>query len=99
MGTLIHQGYGWRALFYFAAGAAGLILIANLFFLRESRAERGYSEPEVNPLNLFAGADSKPKSFREFLKPLLFSRAFGVVCLLSLGCTIVRETFNLWTAV
>ena len=99
MGMLIHQGYGWRALFYFAAGAAGLILIANLFFLRESRAELGYSEPQVNPLNLFSGADYKPKNFRELLKPLLFSRAFGVVCFLSLGCTIVRETFNLWTAV
>ena len=99
MGMLIHQGYGWRALFYFAAGAAGLILIANLLFLRESRAELSYSEPQVNPLNLFAGADSKPKNFWELLKPLLFSRAFGVVCFLSLGCTIVRETFNLWTAV
>ncbi len=99
MGMLIHQGYGWRALFNFAAGVAGFILIANLFFLRESRAELVYTEPQVNPLNLFAGSDAKPKNFWELLKPLLFSRAFGVVCFLSLGCTIVRETFNLWTAV
>jgi sugar phosphate permease len=99
MGGLIHQGYGWRALFFFAAAVAGFILIANLFFLRESRIELGYSEPQVNPLNLFAGSDAKPKNFWELLKPLLFSRAFGVVCLLSLGCTIVRESFNLWTAV
>jgi OPA family glycerol-3-phosphate transporter-like MFS transporter len=99
MGMLIHRGYGWRALFYFAAIVAGFLLIANLLFLRESRAELGYTEPQVNPLNLFAGSDSKPKSFLDLLKPLLFSRAFGVVCLLSLGCTVVRETFNIWTPV
>jgi sugar phosphate permease len=33
------------------------------------------------------------------LLPLLRSRAFVLVCLLSLGCTIVRETFNIWTPV
>jgi OPA family glycerol-3-phosphate transporter-like MFS transporter len=99
MGMLIHRGYGWRSLFYFAAIVAGFLLIANLLFLRESRAELGYTEPQVNPLNLFAGSDLKPKSFLDLLKPLLFSRAFEVVCLLSLGCTVVRETFNIWTPV
>lgn len=96
MGLLIHQGYGWKALFYFAAIVAGVILVANLFFLRESRAELGFPEPEVNPLNLFAGATSKPKNFWEIIKPLVLSRTFAVVCLLSFGCTIVRETFGLW---
>jgi sugar phosphate permease len=99
MGMLIHQGYAWRALFYFAAGVATVLLIANLLFLRESRAELGYAQPQVNPLNLFAGSRSEPRNFLDLLKPLLLSRAFGIVCLLSLGCTIVRETFNIWTAV
>ncbi len=99
MGMLINQGYGWRSLFFFAAIVAGIILLANLLFLRESRAELGFTEPEVNPLNLFAGQSSKPKNFWEILKPLLLSRTFGVVCLLSLGCTIVRETFGLWIPV
>lgn len=97
MGTLLLWGYGWRMLFYFAAAVAGLLLIVNLLFLSESRAERGYPEPQVNPLNLFAGWHAQPKNFRELLKPLLLSRAFGVVCFLSLGCTMVRETFNTWT--
>jgi OPA family glycerol-3-phosphate transporter-like MFS transporter len=99
MGLLIQQGYGWRALFCFAAMVAGFFLIANLLFLRESRAQLGYAAPELNPLNLFAGAKSKPKNFWEIVKPLLFSRTFAVVCLLSFGCTIVRETFGLWTPV
>jgi sugar phosphate permease len=99
MGLLILRGYGWRALFYVAAGVAGVLLIANLLFLRESRAGLGYAEPQVNPLNLFAGSDARPKNFWELLKPLLFCRAFAVVCFLSLGCTIIRETFNIWSTV
>ena len=99
MGMLIHQGVGWRALFLFAAGVAGVILLLNVLFLRASRAELGFSEPEVNPLNLFAGNRAKPKNFWEILKPLLLSRTFAVVCLLSLGCTIVREAFGLWIPV
>jgi sugar phosphate permease len=53
----------------------------------------------LNPLNLFAGTISKPTNVWEVLKPLFLSRTFAVVCLLSLGCTIVRETFGLWTPV
>lgn len=99
MGTLLFWGHDWRTLFYFAAGVAGFLLIANLLFLRESRTEFGYPEPQANPLNLFEGANANPRNFLALFKPLLVSRAFGVVCLLSLGCTIVRETFNIWTPV
>ncbi len=89
MGALIQCGYGWRALFYFAAAVAGVVLLANLFFLCESRSELGYPEAEVNPLNVFASPDSKPHSFWTLLKPLLLNRAFVFVCLLSFGTTIV----------
>lgn len=97
MGLLLQHGYGWRALFYFAAGVAGCTLIANLFFLRESRVEAGYPDVTVNPLNLFSESGARPQGFWALVKPLLSSRAFIFVCLLSLGCTIVRETFNTWT--
>lgn len=99
MGILIQHGYGWRALFYFAAGVAGCTLVANLLFLRESRVEAGYPDVEVNPLNLFGASAAKPHSLWALVRPLLASRAFLFVCLLSLGCTIVRETFNTWTPV
>lgn len=99
MGMLIDHGYGWRALFFFAAAVAGLFLVVNFFLLRESRVDSGYTEAKANPLNLFAGSESRPKSVRELLLPLLRSRAFLLVCLLSLGCTIIRETFNAWTPV
>ena len=99
MGMLIERGYGWRAMFYFAAAVAGACFIANSLFLRESRTGAGYDEAEPNPLNLFAASASRPASFGALLLPLLRSRSFVLVCLLSLGCTIIRETFNIWTPV
>jgi len=97
MGMLIQHGYGWRALFYFAAAVVGLFLVINFFFLRESRVEAGFAEAKPNPLNLFAESESRPKSVAQLLLPLFGSRAFLVVCLLSLGCTVIREAFNFWT--
>jgi OPA family glycerol-3-phosphate transporter-like MFS transporter len=97
MGMLIDRGFGWQTLFYFAAAVASLCFIANLFFLRDSRTDLGYDEAKPNPLNLFAAAESRPRGIRTLLLPLLRSRAFLLVCLLSLGCTIIRETFNIWT--
>jgi sugar phosphate permease len=99
MGMLIEHGFGWRALFYFAGAVCGTLLVVNYFFLRESRIDAGYAEAKPNPLNLFAGSESRPKSIGQLLLPLLRSRAFILVCLLSLGCTTIRETFNMWTPV
>jgi len=99
MGMLIERGYGWRALFLFAAIVAAVMLIASLLWLRESRAELGHAPAKPNPLNLFAAAESRPASVGALLLPLLRSRAFLLVCLLSFTCTIIRETFNTWTPV
>jgi sugar phosphate permease len=97
MGVLIQHGYGWRALFYFAAAVVGVLLLLNLLFLRESRAALGFEEARTNQLSLYAQSESRPPSVAALLRPLFSSRAFLIVCLLSLGCTVVRETFNNWT--
>jgi sugar phosphate permease len=99
MGMLIEHGFGWRTLFYFAAAVSGAFLIVNLFFLRESRVDSGFDEAAPNPRNLFAGSSSRPASLKLLLLPLFRSRAFLLVCLLSFGCTIIRETFNQWTPI
>jgi sugar phosphate permease len=99
MGRLIEQHYGWRALFVFAGAVAAVALLANFLWLRESRVDEGHGEAQPNPLNLFSGGESRPASLTALLGPLLRSRAFLLVCLLSFGCTIVRETFNTWTPV
>jgi len=99
MGMLIEHGFGWRILFYFATAVAGFFFALNFFLLRESRLDAGFAEAKPNPLNLFAASESRPRSVSQLLLPLFRSRAFLVVCLLSLGCTIIRESFNFWTPV
>ena len=99
MGLLIAHGAGWRTLFYLAACVAGLCFVANALLLRESRLDAGYVAAKPNPMNLFAASESAPGSVRTLLEPLLRSRGFVLVCVLSFGCTIIRETFNTWTPV
>jgi sugar phosphate permease len=99
MGMLIERGFGWHALFYFAAAVAGALFVANALFLREARIDSGHPEAKPNPLNLYAASESRPRNLAALLLPLLRSRAFLLVCLLSLGCTIIRETFNMWMPV
>ncbi len=93
MGLLIDRGFGWRALFYLAAIVSAVVLAANLIFLRETRTALGFSEPEANPVNVFHDEPAAGNVLTPFLK----SGAFWIVCFLSLGTTIVRETFNTWT--
>jgi OPA family glycerol-3-phosphate transporter-like MFS transporter len=100
MAVLLAHGYGWRALFVFAGAVAAAALVANFLWLRESRVDEGHAEAEPNPaLNLFTSGESRPASVAALLVPLLRSPAFLLVCLLSFGTTIVRETFNTWTPV
>jgi sugar phosphate permease len=99
MGLLIGHGVGWRGLFIAAALVAGTAWLANLLLLRESRVDAGHREAQANPRNLYAATDAPPRNLLELVRPLFASGAFGLVCLLSFGCTIVRETFNIWTPV
>jgi OPA family glycerol-3-phosphate transporter-like MFS transporter len=97
MGMLIEHGFGWRALFAFAALVAAVMLLLNFLLLRESRADEGHPPAVPNPLNLFTTSEAPPGSPLALLLPLLRSRSFLLVCLLSFACTIIRETFNTWT--
>ena len=99
MGLLLEHGAGWRTLFVFGASIAGLVFLANLVFLRESRVEEGHPEALANPKNVFSAEPHRPTGFLTLVLPLLRSRAFLIVCLLNFGATMVRETFNSWTPV
>ncbi len=100
MSRLMAHGVGWRGVFLAAAGSLSLLLVANAMLLKETPQERGQPAPEANPLNVYA-ADEKPTDVRlglaAILGPLLASFPFWLVCLLSLGTTLLRETFNFWT--
>ena len=99
MAVLIAHGVGWRGVFLAAGATLSVLLIFNLLLLREGPSDVGLQEPATNPLNVFKeeGERHTPSGLKELLRPLLGSGVFWLVCLLSFGFTIVRETFNLWT--
>ena len=101
MGQLMAHGVGWRGVFLAAAGSLTVLLLANLLLLCETPEQRGLPAPEVNPLNVYAKTENDAEggrvALRAILRPLLMSFPFWLVCLLSLGTTLLRETFNFWT--
>jgi sugar phosphate permease len=99
MAVLIARGMGWRGVFFTAGGTLAVLAGLNLLLLKESPREVGHVEPPTNPSNIFReeGEKHRPRSLTLLLKPLLGSGVFWLVCLLSFGFTIVRETFNIWT--
>lgn len=99
MGLLIVNGLSWRGVFVVAAGVLAALFALSLLLLRESPAQLGVAEPPPSPSNLFGahGDDPRPPGLAALLGPLLASRAFWLVCAISLGLTLIRETFNTWT--
>lgn len=99
MALLIGAGFGWRGVFFVAAATLGVLLLINLVLLKETPQRIGCPEPAANPANLFRSEGEKhtPKNLRSLLGTFGRSGVFWLVCLLSCGITILRETFNLWT--
>ena len=100
MSELMAHGVGWRGVFIAAACSLGCLLLANFLFLRDTPEERGLPSPPANPLNVYAMeemSNHEHVGLKAILKPLLSSFPFWLVCLLSLGTTLLRETFNFWT--
>ena len=98
MSLLLAHGFGWRGLFGAGAILLSVLLLANLLLLRETPEAYHLPPPQENPLNLFSGAVPAAQQFgvQEIFQTLLSSYAFWLVCGLSLGTTLLRETFNLW---
>jgi sugar phosphate permease len=100
MSLLLAHGMGWRGLFVTGAALLAVLFVFNLLFLRESPEAYNLPPAEENPLNLFACRETRehvqPKTAAIFAR-LLCSRVFWLICVLSLGTTLLRETFNLWT--
>jgi OPA family glycerol-3-phosphate transporter-like MFS transporter len=100
MGQLMAFGFGWHGVFLAGAGSLAVLLLANAVLLRETPLERGLPAPKANPLNVYAGEEARGEEkvgLLRILRPLLASFSFWMVCLLSLGTTLLRETFNFWT--
>lgn len=99
LGQLIANGLDWRGVFFVSAATLTPIFLLCLFLVKESPTDVGLPEPEANPGNLFgeSGQEERPTSLADVLMPLLKSGVFWAVCALSLGFTLVRETFGTWT--
>src|SRR5262249_13357005 len=99
IGRLIDAGVGWRAVFWIAGGVLAVLLVVNFALIRESPTDLDLPEPKTNPDNLYGpkGEDPHPAALGPLLGTLACSRSFWIVCLLSLGLTLLRETFNNWT--
>jgi OPA family glycerol-3-phosphate transporter-like MFS transporter len=92
MSILIAKAFSWQSIFWVCGLTLSALFFVSLILLRESPKEIGEAEGEENPENLFVHGGGG-----DIFRPLLTSPAFWIVCVLSLGMTIVRETFNLWT--
>lgn len=97
LGLVIRAGFDWRGVFLFAAGSLALIGVLTMIFLKQRPAHLGLPEPPPPPDNVYGTTCSPGKlTLVQLLKPLLSSYAFWLVCLMNIGLTLIRETFNLW---
>jgi OPA family glycerol-3-phosphate transporter-like MFS transporter len=93
LGQVLAGGAKWESLFLSAAGTLGAIGVAVWFVLKASPGHIGlleYPPPE-------SSVDESATSAWHRYRPLLVNRSFLLVCLLSGGLTLIRETFNFWT--
>jgi OPA family glycerol-3-phosphate transporter-like MFS transporter len=98
MSTLLGMGCSWQQVFFACAATLLGLLVLNHVWLKESPAQISEPEPPSHPDNLFGkrGAEPVPPGVRALLAPLVSRRVFWLVCILSLGLTLLRETFNTW---
>lgn len=98
-GTSWQRLADWRTIFFIAAATLAVMGLGVIRFLRSSPLDIGAVEPSANPANVFGegGNSADPVPLRELLPPLLVSPVFWIVCAISCGLTLVRETFNFWT--
>jgi OPA family glycerol-3-phosphate transporter-like MFS transporter len=98
LGLWAKAGVGWRDLFLIAAATLAIIALATALFLRGSPRAIGLPEPPPPPRNVFGDqASDTPVSLIKLLGPLLASPLFWLVCIMNMGLTSIRETFNHWT--
>ena len=99
LGEAIHAGFGWRELFFLSAATLAVMSAVVFFTLKPSPASVGVEEPQANPRNVFGekGNQTKPENLTDLLRPLLRSRTFWLMCTISFGLTLIRETFTFWT--
>ncbi len=98
MSYLLGAGCTWQQVFFACAGTMFVLLLINLVFLKETPRQIGEPEPASRCDSIFGeqGNDPVPAGVWALLVPLFRCWVFWYVCMLSLGLTLLRETFNTW---
>ena len=97
LGQLVRLGFGWREVFAVAAAVLAAIGLVAAVLLKSRPSAVGLPEPPPPAENVYGATAARPLSAWELVGPLLASRAFWFVCVLNMGLTLIRETFNFWT--
>jgi OPA family glycerol-3-phosphate transporter-like MFS transporter len=98
LGGVVKLGLGWQGVFFTSAATLGLIGCVSLFTLKNRPADLGLPEAPPPPGNVYGADGAHEKiSLGKLLGPLCTSFTFWLVCLMNVGLTLIRETFNLWS--
>ncbi len=99
MSVLLAHGITWRGVFWVAGATLTGLWALSLVLIRESPRVLDLPEPETSTETLFGaqGSDPQVESVGPLLATFAKSRAFWMVCALSLGVTYLRETLTVWT--
>lgn len=99
LSEVIRDGATWQRVFFVSAAILAAIGVASFFTLRNRPEDVGLPAVAGAANSVFAekGDESRPDSLRHHLLSFARSPAFWLVCVMSFGLTLIRETFNLWT--
>lgn len=99
IGAFVKLGFHWRELFLVAALTLAALAVLSGLLLRNSPRSVGLPEPPSPGRNVFGDSDHGEGRvpLMKLLGPLLASRMFWLVCIMNMGLTAIRETFNAWT--
>ena len=94
LGELVKHGWDWRQIFFAAASCLAVFTVGTFFLLKESPVDAGLPKVESNPE--LRVSDSVTQ-VGDVLGAIFRQSSFWIVCALSFGFTLLRETFNDWT--
>jgi OPA family glycerol-3-phosphate transporter-like MFS transporter len=100
LGSFIRLGLDWRGVFFVSAATLAAVAVVCAFTLKASPQAVGGEEPPSGPRDLFGEPGDAPvrPGLWALLRPFFGSFTFWLACVLNVGVTFLRETFNLWTA-
>lgn len=99
LGQMLAAGATWRQMFFGAGGVllglTGLVMLV----LRSRPQDVGLPPTAGSAASVFGadGSHERPASLGSLVAPLMKSLSFHLVCVMSFGLTLIRETFNFWT--